>query len=357
MASQIVSDDLAAIVHGISAEARALEGKTVLISGGSGFIGNYVVATLQHLNNTVLSRKCRVISVDNYITGSQKHLTDVDDKNFKFINHDVRQPLKISGDVHFIMHAAGIASPAFYRRFPLETLEVSIYGTKNLLELAKEKRSEAFLFFSSSEVYGDPDLRFVPTPETYRGNVSCTGPRACYDESKRLGEAMCLTYRQIYDVPIKIIRPFNVYGPGMKPDDRRVIPTLLFNALEGKPLPIYGEGTQKRTFCYVSDALIGILKVLLSGKSGDIFNVGNDSGELSMNELAAAVSELFEGKIKIQRIHNPDEVYAKEEPQRRCPDLTKIRSALGYAPAIDLKTGLTRLLDWYRTEYKLQLSS
>jgi UDP-glucuronate decarboxylase len=165
------------------------------------------------------------------------------------------------------LHAAGVASPVYYMRYPLETIDSAVQGTKNLLELArKNKHLESFIFFSSSEIYGDPDPGSVPTPETYHGYVSSVGPRACYDESKRLGETIATVYQQRYDVPVKIVRPFNVFGPGMRHDDRRVIPMFTYEALNGRPLPVHSDGSQTRTFCYITDAICGFLQTLLKGK-------------------------------------------------------------------------------------------
>lgn len=348
MTHPTVEEDIAAIAVRLGRRVRKLEGKTVLIAGGAGFLGSYIVAVLEYLNRAALKRPCRVVVLDNYITGSKKNvLHEIKDKHIRFVTHDVARPYKHAGRLDFVLHAAGIASPVYYRKYPVEAIESAIWGAKGLLELARAKKVESFLFFSSSEIYGDPDPRFIPTPETYKGNVSCIGPRSCYDESKRLGETLCMTYHQRFGVPIKIVRPFNVYGPGMKPDDFRVIPTFFVRALNGEPLPVHAGGRQTRTFCYVTDAVTGFLLVLLSDKSGEVYNVGNDAGEVSMAELAQDVAGLFD-RAKINYIEYPKS-YPKDEPQRRLPDLTKIRTTLGFEPEIDLKTGLARTLSVFRT--------
>lgn len=348
MPLQIVAEDVAAVLEGAGTAARRLEGKTLIIAGGAGFLGSHIVASLQQLNREVLRRPCRVIVLDNYITGSRRNvLRDIDDSNIRFVEHDVRKPFPVDGDVGFILHAAGIASPVYYRSFPIEAIESAIWGAKHLLELGKAKSIESFLFFSSSEIYGDPDPKFIPTPETYKGNVSCTGPRACYDESKRLGETLCVTYHQRYQVPIKIVRPFNVYGPGMKVDDYRVIPNFLSRALDGKPMPVHSRGRQTRTFCYATDAVVAFLKVLLSETDGEIYNVGNEEGEISMAELAEEIAGLFQPRAAVEFVEYP-ESYPKEEPQRRVPDLGKIRKELGYRPKVGLRAGLGRTLAWFR---------
>ncbi len=343
----IIQEDLETIVDGLQEEVKTLEGKTLLISGGAGFLGSYFVGTI-HLLNKKFTKPCRVIVVDNYITGSKdSFINELLDENIRLIEADVTKPFAVDEPVHFIIHAAGLASPVYYRKFPLETIDVAVMGTKNLLELAREKQVQSYLGFSSSEIYGNPDPNFVPTPETYRGNVSCTGPRSCYDESKRLAETMSLTYHQIYAVPIKIVRPFNIYGPGMKHNDYRVIPTFMMRAMAGEMLPVHDTGNQTRTFCYISDAITGFLKVLLSDKNGEIYNVGIDGPEVNMLALATMITDIFPHKASIQTVQYPDS-YPADEPNRRCPDLTKIRAYLNYNPKVDLKDGLERTLAWYK---------
>lgn len=347
-----VINDLKMCLEDLKEEVKLLEGRTILISGGAGFIGNYINVLLYLLNKNILKKKCRVISVDNYITGSRKNfIVDIKDKNFTFLHHDVRLPLNTHEKVDYIIHAAGLASPFYYKKYPLETIESAFLGAKNLLELARINKVESFLFFSSSEIYGDPEPSAVPTPETYVGRVSSVGPRACYDESKRLAETLCIIYNQLYKVPIKIVRPFNVYGPGMRHTDYRVVPTFLYTGLKGKNLPVHDKGIQTRTFCYISDAITAIFKVLLKGRSGEVYNIGNDKPEISMYELALTICDILGNGTKPRRKSYPSN-YPAGEPQRRCPDLTKIRTELGYEPKIDLKTGLKKSIDWFKSEYK-----
>lgn len=351
--SKITKKDLNSIIESIEKEVNPLEGKTILISGGSGFIGSYINATLYLLNKRVLKNKCRVISIDNYITGSKKNfLLNIKDKNFQFLDGDVRLPIITNEKIDYIIHAAGLASPYYYKKFPLETIESAILGAKNLLELARITKPVSFLFFSSSEIYGDPDPKFVPTPETYAGHVSSVGPRACYDESKRLAETLCMIYHQIYNIPIKIVRPFNIYGPGMKHVDYRVIPTFIYKGLKGKNLPVHDKGVQTRTFCYITDAIVAIFKVLISGKSGEVYNIGNNKPEIGMFELAQIITDMLNNGVKPLRKKYPPN-YPAGEPQRRCPDLTKIKTQLNYQPQVDLKTGLKQTLLWFKEEYNL----
>jgi UDP-glucuronate decarboxylase len=344
-----MADDLAELAENLGREAHRFAGKTVLISGGAGFLGRHFVALFRHLNRNVLDKPCRVISVDNYLTGDQTALRDTgrDDNDVTPVWADVSYPLPVREDLHFILHAAGVASPVYYMQYPLETIESAVQGTKNLLELARRNKDlEGFLFFSSSEIYGDPDPKAIPTPETYHGYVSSVGPRACYDESKRLGETISTIYHQRYQVPVTIVRPFNVFGPGMKHNDRRVIPMFTYEALNGRPLPVHGDGRQTRTFCYITDSIAGFLLTLLKGQRGEAYNIGNSDNEISMVDLARMYGTVVLGAT-VKLIPYPD-TYPAGEPQRRCPDLTKAKQHLGYASRVDLKTGLTRFVDWAR---------
>jgi len=344
MASKIIEEDIETVAKDISEEAKILSGKTLLITGGAGFLGNYFISIIDHLNKKFLEKPCKIISVDNFITGV-KYKTE-EGPNFRAIKHDIKNPLKIDEDVDFIIHAAGIASPKFYRKFKIETIDVATIGTKNMLELAKEKKVKSFLFFSSSEVYGDPDPNFVPSPETYFGNVSCTGPRSNYDESKRLGETLCIAYFETYKIPVKMVRPFNVFGPGMRLDDYRVLPNFISHVFQEKPIPVYGTGNNTRTFCYITDAMTGFFKVLFSNCNGEPFNVGNENDEINMVTLANIVAEIFDNKPKIDNVEGPTDVYTTADPKRRCPDLTKIKTKLNYAVKVDLKTGIKRFVEW-----------
>jgi len=354
MKSKIVEEDIATIAKGIAENSSALSGKTLLITGGAGFLGNYFIGVLNFLNKNVLDKPCKIISVDNFITGVKYNIEE--GPNFRSIKHDVKNPLKIEENVDYIIHAAGIASPKFYREFKIETIDVATMGTKNMLEFAKEKKVKSMIFFSSSEVYGDPDPQFVPTPETYLGNVSCTGPRSNYDESKRLGETLCVAYFETYGIPVKMVRPFNIFGPGMRLDDYRVIPNFVSNVFKGNPIPVYGAGNNTRTFCYATDALIGFFKVLLSDYNGEAFNVGNENYEVNMATLAKIVADIFDKNVKIENVEGPTDAYASADPKRRCPDLTKIKTKLNYDAKVDLKPGIKRFLEWAKDSNKELIS-
>ena len=349
MKSKIVNQDIEEIIQAVGNDCRKLEGKTVLISGGAGFLGSYFLAVINALNQQKLSKKCNVISVDNYLTSKKNRLNnlDLDTKFIKFIKADVSKPLKVKEKIDYVIHAAGIASPVYYQKYPLETIDVTISGAKNLLELARTKKVKSFLFFSSSEIYGDPDDKHVPTREDYKGNVSSIGPRSSYDESKRLGETLCMVYHNKFNVPVKIVRPFNVYGPGMHKDDYRVIPSFIFNALEEKPLNVYEKGKQTRSFCYINDAIVYIFKIFLSRVNGEVYNIGNGADEVSVNQLAKRINKLFNNRLSVKKIKYP-RLYPQDEPKRRRPDISKVINRFRYSPRVDLETGLKRSIEWCR---------
>jgi UDP-glucuronate decarboxylase len=349
MTANATQDDVAAIIESLGADAHRFSGKTVLLTGGAGFLGRHFISVFRRLSRDVLDKPCKVISADNYITGEPLALHDGGrhDPNIVDVWADVTYPLPVREDLHYIVHAAGVASPVYYMKYPLETIDSAVQGTKNLLQLAcRNNELEGFLLFSSSEIYGDPDPKAVPTPETYHGYVSSVGPRACYDESKRLGETIATVYQQRHNVPVTIVRPFNVFGAGMKHNDRRVIPMFAYEALNGRAIPVHGTGQQTRTFCYISDAISGFLKALLNGKRGEPYNIGNANNEISMTELAQTFASIIPG-ANVKHISYPD-IYPAGEPQRRCPDLTKAANDLGYQAKVDLPEGLGRFVEWAR---------
>jgi UDP-glucuronate decarboxylase len=330
-----------------------LKGRHLLLTGGRGFLGRYFTEVFRYLNQHHLSdMPLRITIFDNLISAGSLGEQTINYPNFSLIEHNTINPFPEISPVHYIFYAAGIASPAHYRKYPLETLEVATVGLKNALELARINQGCRIAFFSSSEIYGDPDLRNIPTQESYRGNVACLGPRACYDMSKRLGETLVQIYHQQYGVMGSIIRPFNVYGPGMQRTDYRVLPNFAARIADNLPLQIYGKGEQTRSFCYVTDAIVGFLKVLLDGVPGEPYNIGNPKPEISMIDLVAKVREATDDEsIQYQVINYPD-TYPADEPNRRCPDISKAMQQLGYAPTVHLEDGLRRFFSWTRESYR-----
>jgi dTDP-glucose 4,6-dehydratase/UDP-glucuronate decarboxylase len=348
--NQIVSQDVQDICDSLSDALQPLAGSTLLVTGGSGFVCSYLLDTVAHLNDRFLAEPCRVISVDNLRTGVPQRVQHlVGRPDFRFINHDVSAPLTLGERVRWIIHGAGIASPMFYRRYPLETIDVNVTGTRRMLDLAHSEQVRSALYLSTSEVYGDPDAAHVPTREDYRGSVSCTGPRACYDESKRLAETLCATYHTLYRLPVKVVRPFNVYGPGQRLDDRRIVPDLMAAAISRRPLVLFSDGSATRAFCYISDFITALWFILMSDENGEVFNVGNDEGETSIRQLADLVKQCAgDAQLSIQFAQSEDPNYLKDNPQRRCPDLTKLRSRFPWRPKVSLAEGLKRTLLSYQ---------
>lgn len=354
---EIIDEDIKEIAEEIKDVSYKLEGETILLAGGAGHLGKYLVSTFDYLNKNSLKIPCKVIVLDNFITGLKENVSQ--NENIKIIQHDISKEFKCDEKIDYILHAASLASPKFYNQYRLETINVGFLGTKNLLDLAKEKNTKGFLFFSSSEVYGDPASEFIPTQEEYRGNVSCNGPRSCYDEPKRIGETLCVNYGDIYNIPIKIVRPFNVYGPGMRLDDGRVMPNFVSSAIQGKKISMYGNGSQTRTFCYISDATAGWFKALLSSEKERVFNIGNNEPEIKMNFLAEIVLGLVGNEdSSIEYVKDSMGVYGNQsDPNRRCPDLTRSRELLNYNPKINLVKGLKRFISWAEEELKDQKNS
>lgn len=348
-ANQVIREDVEAIAAELADVLAPLSGTTLLVTGGSGFLCSYLLDTVAWLNDSVLQAPCRVISVDNLRSGVAARVAHLADRpDFHFLSHDVSQPLHLDRPVDWILHGAGIASPTFYRKYPLETIDVNVSGTRHMLEIARHG-VRSILYISTSEIYGDPDPAFIPTREDYRGNVSCHGPRACYDESKRLAEALCTIYHDLYQVPIKVVRPFNVYGPGQRLDDRRIVPDLISAALDRRPLVLYSDGRATRSFCYASDAIRAMLVILLSNSNGEAFNIGNDEREISISDFARELADVA-GPPQLPVIHqsSDDPHYLTDNPQRRCPDLAKLRTSFNWQPKVGLREGLRRTLHSYQ---------
>ena len=342
--------DIVRIADRIELDLLKANGSNVLITGASGFLGKYFMATFAEFNRRHPEKPFKIVAIDNHVTSPEVVIPSRDlGPNVEWIYADAKVASELPDTFHYIIHAAGIASPQHYRAKPLETIEVTVGVTDRLLERAK-KDAARLLFFSSSEIYGDPTPDAIPTNETYNGNVSCRGPRACYDESKRLGETLCWVYSEHFGVHASVVRPFNVYGPGMLATDYRVLPNFAWALASNKPINIYGSGQQTRTYCYVTDAIFGFLLVLFKGKKADVYNVGNPNPEISVNQLAEYVAKAANVNLSLVHTDYPDS-YPSDEPLRRCPDITKIENELGYAPEVGIEKGLVNFLMWAKSYY------
>ncbi len=346
--SSVVSEDLDSIAARASGPLDRLRGKTVLVAGAAGFLPSYLVNAIARSNERQNGGSpCRVLCLDNLATGVGARLGHLDGRSdIRFLQHDISLPLDLDEQVDYIVHGASIASPTWYRRFPLETIDANVGGTRNLLELALRDRVAGFLYLSSSEIYGDPPPERVPTSEDYWGHVSCTGPRAPYDESKRLAETLCTTYVRLHALPVTIVRPFNVYGPGLRLDDGRIVPDLLRDALAGGPLVLLSDGRASRSFCYVADFVTALFHLLVADTAGEAFNVGNDE-EVTIRALAEAVASVA-GGLEVTQAASDDPLYLTDNPQRRCPDLTKTKATVDWRPQIPLREGIARTFAYYQ---------
>ncbi|MFN0179348.1 MAG: UDP-glucuronic acid decarboxylase family protein [Gemmatimonadales bacterium] len=304
----------------------------ILITGAAGFLGS-------HLTDRFLGDGHDVVGMDNFLTGSPANIAHLaGNPHFQLIEHDVSKYIAVEGAVDGVLHFASPASPIDYLQHPIPTLKVGSLGTHNTLGLAKAKGAR-YLLASTSEVYGDPQVH--PQPETYWGHVNPVGPRGVYDEAKRFAEAMTMAYHRVHGVPTRIVRIFNTYGPRMRAHDGRVVSNLVVQALQGKPLTIYGDGSQTRSFCYVSDLVDGIYRLFWSDRV-DPTNIGNPV-EFTVLELAELVREMLGVTLPIR--HEPLPV---DDPKVRQPDITIARSALGWEPAVNLREGLERTISYFR---------
>ena len=348
----IVQDDLKYIDAKLSRHEKALfQNATVLVTGCAGFIGYYLMTFLA-LYSRELGIK-RIIGLDNFILRRplwiddlHRYAPNIDIHTYDIVKSDINS-IPFSGEADIIIHMASIASPTFYRKYPLETLDANIWGLRKLLDFYYGKSVKRLLFLSSSEVYGDPAAAFIPTDEDYRGNVSTMGPRACYDEAKRFGETLCYIFSENKKMPITIARPFNNYGPGMNLEDRRVPADFAKAIIANRDIEMFSDGTPTRTFCYVADAVVGFLKVL-AYQEFDCFNIGASTPEISIKDLAEIYSSagrtLFGYTGSTRFTTPPDVAYMTHNPNRRCPNIEKARSLLAYNPEISIADGVSRFL-------------
>ncbi len=308
----------------------------ILVTGGAGFLGS-------HLCDRLLKDKHKVVCLDNLITGSTDNIAHLsENENFKFIKYDVTNYICVEGKIDAVLHFASPASPIDYLQIPIQTLKVGSLGTHKALGLAKEKNA-IFLLASTSEVYGDPLVH--PQPETYWGNVNPVGVRGCYDEAKRFAEAMTMAYHRYHQVEIRIVRIFNTFGERMRKNDGRAIPSFITQALGNKPLTVFGDGRQTRSFCYVSDLIEGIYK-LLNSKINEPVNIGNPH-EMSLNEMAERIINLTGSKSKIKYLPLPP-----DDPKVRQPDINKAKELLNWTPQVNIGEGLKKTIEWFQKKVK-----
>jgi UDP-glucuronate decarboxylase len=346
-------------IHAAARASEKFRGATVVVTGCAGFLGFYIMQYLARFSGELGLR--RVIGLDSFLLGAPawtgalaRDFPDVVEIRQFDISKNQLADIKGAAEAAFVVHGASVASPTFYRRYPIETIDANIWGLRNLLDFYRHRASlRGLLFFSSSEIYGDPDEASIPTDESYRGNVACVGPRACYDESKRFGETLCYVYGKIYGMPITVARPFNNYGPGMLLHDRRLPADFAKCVVEGRDIVILSDGTPTRTFCYVSDAVTGYLKCLLFG-AYDCFNIGIERPEVQVKALAEmyrqAGNEIFAYTGRVRYQVSGDEDYLVDNPSRRSPVITKARQKLDYNPKVLVEEGIRRYLAYLRNE-------
>ena len=304
-----------------------------LVTGGAGFLGS-------HLCEYLLDKGHEVICMDNLITGSKQNISGIKSSNFRFVNHNVSEFIKLDGDLDYILHFASPASPIDYLELPIQTLKVGALGTHNALGLAKAKNA-VFLLASTSEVYGDPLVH--PQPEEYWGNVNPIGPRGVYDEAKRFAEAITMAYHRTHGINTKIVRIFNTYGPRMRINDGRAIPNFLKQALTGKDLTVYGNGSQTRSFCFVSDLIEGIFRLLMSEQNKPV-NIGNPN-EMTIQSLTDKILQATGSKSKIVQVPLPE-----DDPKTRQPNITLAKTLLDWEPKVSLDEGLKPTLKYFKEQ-------
>ena len=309
-----------------------------VVSGGAGFLGSHLIDKLMRKNE-------KVICLDNYFTGEKSNLENwINHPNFEIIRHDITFPIQL--EVDRVWHLACPASPVHYQSNPIKTSKTIFLGTYNMLGLARRVGAD-FLLASTSEIYGDPEVN--PQPESYKGSVNTTGIRSCYDEGKRIAETLCSDYRRIHNLNAKIVRIFNTYGPRMRSDDGRVISNFIFQALQGNPLTIYGEGNQTRSFCYVDDLIEGMIRLMNSNLNTPV-NIGNPE-QFTILELAKKIREKIDPSLNFVIKPLPE-----DDPLQRQPDISKAKEKLNWAPKINLDKGLDRTIDWFINNYFEKIS-
>ena len=331
-----MNKEIEKIIRNLGDISKSIKDKNVLVTGGAGFLGSWICDVL-------VEQQAKVICLDNLSSGLKSNISSMIDKdNFKFIQHDITQPIFFDEQIDMVMHLASRASPFEFEKYPIQILKANTLGIWVALGIAK-KHDARFLYTSTSEVYGKAEE--IPTSEEYRGNVNPVGPRSCYDEAKRCGESYVVAYRMQHDLDTRIARIFNTYGPRMRAEGvyGRVIPRFIEQALSDKPITIFGDGSQTRSFCYVTDQVEGLLRLaFLEDAEGEVINIGSEE-EITILELAKLVKELTNSKSEIVFSELPE-----DDPPRRKPDITKAKKILNWEPKVELEEGLSKMIKWFK---------
>ena len=348
MRNSIIENDLNFIVNSNN-PWNSLEGKNILITGANGFLPAYMIETILYLNETKFSDKANIFALVRNKENALKRFSDYLGRNeLNFIVQDVCKPININKPIHYIIHAASQASPKFYKNDPVGTLCPNVIGTYHLLEMAREKKVKSFLFFSSAEIYGKVEEKEIPTKEKHFGCVDPTDVRSSYAESKRMGETMCISWFKQFGVPVKTVRPFHTYGPGMKLNDGRVFADFVSNIVKKEDIVIKSDGKSTRAFCYLADAVTGFFTVLLKGKNGESYNVGNDKCEINISKLAKKLVNLFpEYRLNVIKEKRDNSDYLESKITRNCPDISKIR-LIGWEPYYSIEEGFQRTIKSFK---------
>ena len=336
-------NDIREIVNNLKKYHRNFFGKKFLITGANGFLGKYFIKVILEINKKT-KNKAKILAIDIKFDNCEIYK----DQNVKKLKKDINKIDKFNFKCDYILHAAGIPSPKNYYKKPIEAIFTSITSTKNLLEYSKKINSK-FIFFSSSEIYGNPDKKNIPTKENYNGNVSSIEDRSCYDEGKRVGETLCYFYKIKQNVKVSIFRPFNVFGPGMPKNDYRVFPRFFSSIKKKQPITIFKSGKQTRTFCYVTDAITAMLLVTINGKEF-VYNIGNDKPELNMKKLHQLMQKSLNKKVKSINIEYPNN-YPQVEPQRRCPNITRLKKEFDFKNKVSMIESIKRFYRWSSRYY------
>ncbi len=334
----MIEEDVDAVIRGLERDSISFEDWRVLVTGGAGFLGSWICDVL-------VAQGAVVTCLDNFSSGLRSNIEHLlDRENFTLVEHDISRPIFFDERFELVMHLASRASPFEFERFPIQILKANTLGIWVALGIAKKHRAR-FLYASTSEVYGNPPDEFIPTPESYNGNVNPVGPRSCYDEAKRAGEAFVMAYRLEHGLDTRIARIFNTYGPRMRAGDiyGRVVPRFIEQALKNKPITVFGDGSQTRSFTYVTDEVEGLLRLAgMDGIEGEVVNIGNNR-ETTILELAELVRKLCGSSSEIAFLPLP-----KDDPRRRCPEIGKAKRLLGWEPRVQLEEGLRRTIEWFK---------